>query len=269
MDDDASTRSGRPTDPVALVTGANHGIGAAIALALAAGGADVAITSWRPFAEETGSGQPAEYVAQRRRHGDDVVATIEAGGRRGLHVEADLTDTTVPAMLFDRVERALGPVDVLVHNASGWRRDSFADDAGVTLATLEPPLFVDARAGALLLNEMASRHRARGAGWGRVVTLTSAGGSGFPGEASYGAAKAALTSYALTAASELAADGIAVNVVHPPVTDTGWVTDGVRAFVAGDSEHHHVATPAEVAEVVVWLCLTANHLVTGNVVRLR
>ena len=82
-----------------------------------------------------------------------------------------------------------------MHNASGWRKDSFAGPDGVTLATIEPPLYVDARAGALLINEMASRHRARGARWGRIVTLTSAGGSGFPGEASYGAAKAALTSY--------------------------------------------------------------------------
>ena len=113
---------------MALVTGANHGIGAAIAAALAAGGADVAITSWRPFAEESGADQPAEYVrpapASRRRGRRD-----DRGGvaPRALHVEADLTDTTVPAMLFDRVERALGPVEVLVHNASGWRKDSFAD----------------------------------------------------------------------------------------------------------------------------------------------
>ena len=43
----------------------------------------------------------------------------------------------------------------------------------------------------------------------------------------------------------------------------------MRAFVAGDHEHHHVATPEEVAEVVAWLCAEANHLVTGNVIRLR
>ena len=139
----------------------------------------------------------------------------------------------------------------------------------MTLATIDPPMLVDARAGALLMHELITRHRARAATWGRIVTLTSGGASGFPGEASYGAAKAALTSWSLTAASEMAADGVAVNVVHPPVTDTGWVDDGVRAFVAGDHEHHHVATPEEVAEVVAWLCAEANHLVTGNVIRLR
>ena len=67
----------------------------------------------------------------------------------------------------------------------------------------------------------------------------------------------------------MAADGITVNVVHPPVTDTGWVDDEVRAFVARNHEHHHVAPPDEVAEVVAWLCADADHLVTGNVIRLR
>ena len=101
------------------------------------------------------------------------------------------------------------------------------------------------------------------------MTLTSGGGQGFPGEASYGAAKAALTDFTLSAASEMAIDGVTANVVRPPVTDTGWITDGVRAFVAVDAEHHHVASPAEVAEVIAWLCADAGRIVTGNVLRLR
>jgi len=72
---------------------------------------------------------------------------------------------------------------------------------------------------------------ARGATWGRIVGLTSGSPFGFPNEVSYGAAKAALENYTLSAATELARFGITANVVHPPITDTGWVTDGVRAFV--------------------------------------
>jgi 3-oxoacyl-[acyl-carrier protein] reductase len=101
------------------------------------------------------------------------------------------------------------------------------------------------------------------------VTLTSDGTNGFPGEVSYGAAKAALTSYTLSAASEMAADGVTANVVHPPVTDTGWITDEVRAFVDRDAEHHHVASPDEVADVIAWLCCDAGRTVTGNLIRLR
>ena len=118
----------------------------------------------------------------------------------------------------------------------------------MTPATIDRNLGVDARAGALLIAELARRHVARGAAWGRIVGLTSGGPAGFPSEVSYGAAKAALENYTLSAATELAPFGITANVVHPPVTDTGWVTDEVRAFVAASPDHHHIASPAEVAE---------------------
>ena len=73
----------------------------------------------------------------------------------------------------------------------------------------------------------------------------------------------------MTASIELAGVGITANVVYPPVTDTGWVTDDVRRFVASSDDHVHVADPAEVAEVIAWLCTDAAALVTGNVIRLR
>src|SRR5205823_3933712 len=152
-------------------------------------------------------------------------------------VEADLRDPTTPARLFDQAETEFGPVDILINNATGWQRqDTFgpggADRHGrgvqrlsVESATL--PLEVDARGSALLIAEFARRHIARGADWGRIVGLTSGGPMGFPDEVSYGAAKAALENYAMSAALELAAYGITSNVVYPPVTDTGWVTPEV------------------------------------------
>jgi len=101
------------------------------------------------------------------------------------------------------------------------------------------------------------------------VSLTSGGPIGFPGEASYGAAKAALENYTMTASIELAPRGITANVVYPPVTDTGWVTGDVRRFVEQSTDHWHVAQPEEVAGVIAWLCTPAADLVTGNIIRLR
>jgi 3-oxoacyl-[acyl-carrier protein] reductase len=259
---------------VALVTGANHGIGAATAAELAALGADVAVTYLRFDEEDGAEGRPPEYAQARRSGHDAVAAAIEAAGRRCLAVEADLRDPHVPAGVFDRVEAGLGPVSILVHNASGWRADTFGTtdgggDNAVTASTFDAQFLVDARAGALLMAQLADRSRRRGDGWGRIVTLTSGGPNGFPGEASYGAAKAALENYTMTASTELAALGITANVVHPPVTDTGWITDDIRAFVAEDPTLRQVADPGEVAEVIGWLCTDAARLVTGNVVRLR
>jgi 3-oxoacyl-[acyl-carrier protein] reductase len=73
----------------------------------------------------------------------------------------------------------------------------------------------------------------------------------------------------MSAALELAPLGITVNVVHPPVTDTGWVTDVVRQFVAASHEHVHVATPEDVANVILYLVSERAKLITANVVRLR
>jgi 3-oxoacyl-[acyl-carrier protein] reductase len=184
-----------------------------------------------------------------------------------VRIEADLRDPGAPWRVFEEVERALGPVSVLVNNASGWKKDTFAgDDPTVTAATADMQLLVDARGGALMIAELARRFVGD---WGRIISLTSGGPMGFPGEASYGAAKAALENYTMTASIELAPRGITANVVYPPVTDTGWVTDEVRELVERSTELWHVAPPEDVAEVIAWLCTPAADLVTGNVIRLR
>lgn len=262
---------------VAVVTGANHGIGAATALALAARGVAVLCTYLRTR-EPDDSPASEGYRQQRDAGAEHVVEEIRRAGRRAAALEADLADEAAPAAVFDAAEELLGPVDILVNNASGWVQDTFTPERSdrfgrdlhpVTAQTWTRQFAVDARAPALLIAELARRHRARGARWGRIVGLTSDGELGFPGEASYGAAKAAQTHYTLTAAAELADAGITANVVHPPVTDTGWVTDDVRRFVDGSGSHFHVAEPAEVAEVIAFLASDAAALVTGNVLSLR
>ena len=84
-----------------------------------------------------------------------------------------------------------------------------------------------------------------------------------------GAAKAALTNFAMTAALELGAYGITSNVVYPPVTDTGWVTPAVEEFVATSQLHFHIARPEQVAEVIAFLASDHAQLITANVIQLR
>jgi 3-oxoacyl-[acyl-carrier protein] reductase len=73
----------------------------------------------------------------------------------------------------------------------------------------------------------------------------------------------------MSAALELAPFGITANMVHPPVTDTGWVTDAVRQAVAASVTQIHIASPAEVAHVIAYLASDAAGLITANVITLR
>lgn len=262
---------------VAIVTGANHGIGAATARVLAAGGASVLLTYLR-LEDDHDSGTPVDYSPNRRSNADDVVGRIEADGGRAAAIEADLADQVTHRSLFDAAEKRFGPVDILVNNASGWRADSFSprprDRMGRPLEGLSPVTFdqvfaVDARAAVLLIAEFARRHIARGATWGRIVGLTSGGPLGFPEEVSYGAAKAAQENVTMSAAFELADHGVTANIVHPPVTDTGWITPEVERNVA-ESEHlFRIASPEEVANVIALLVSDQAALITANVVHLR
>jgi 3-oxoacyl-[acyl-carrier protein] reductase len=262
---------------VALVTGANHGIGAATAEALAANGASVLITFLR-VADEPEPGTPAAYAENRSRDASAVVARIRKAGGQAESAEADLSEAAAIPVLFDRAEAAFGPVEILVNNASGWLADTFGpqetDGLGrglspVAAATHDQVFDVDARAAALLIAEFARRHAARDGNWGRIIGLTSGGPLGFPGEVSYGAAKAAQVNYTMSAALELARHGITANVVHPPITDTGWVTPAVEDLVATSQEHFHVARPSDVAEVIAYLASDLGRLITANVIQLR
>ena len=261
----------------AIVTGANHGIGAATAAALARQGCAVLCTFLR-VDDPPDPGTPQVYRDRRAQDGEHVAERIRADGGTAVAVEADLSDPDAPAMLFDAAEKTLGPVDILVNNATGWLADTFtpegADRHGrslrpVTTATWRQQFTVDAMGAALMIAEFARRHIARGAGWGRIIGLTSRGELGFPEEVSYGAAKAAQEDYTMSAAAELARYGITANMVHPPVTDTGWVTDAVREAVAASTTLVHVARPDEVAEVIAYLASDAAALITGNVITLR
>jgi 3-oxoacyl-[acyl-carrier protein] reductase len=275
-------------DKVVLVTGVNNpfGIGAAIAEAFAAQGTSVFITYFRSRPEEFGidaataakATTPGEtfYRARNADTPDVVLGRLREHAVRVESAEVDLADPQAIPQLFDRVEKVLGPVDILINNAAHSVADSFIpfpspgeDWAGRILSTVDADrhdrhVAVNSRAVALLMAEYARRHVSRGAIWGRVVNISTDGADCFPGEVSYGASKAALESYSRSAAVELGQYGITVNVVAPGPIQTGWIPAEAEQPIVEDIPLGRMGRSDDVADVVVFLASDQARWVTGQ-----
>ncbi len=265
---------------VAIVTGANNpeGMGAAIATALAAQGADVFLHYFRPdVPAELTAGDPgtpglARFHELRSRSITEVAGRVTAAGARVATWEADLSDPRAPAELVDRAERALGPVGILVNNASHWAPGSLLGDARyhggasppVDAATFDRSFAVNVRAAGLLIASAAQRIRDRGGDWGRMVNISTDASASFPGELAYGASKYALESLTRSAAHELGGLGITVNVVAPGPIQTGYIRPALEERLAAETPLGRVGEPGDVADVVVFLCSEQARWVTGQ-----
>jgi 3-oxoacyl-[acyl-carrier protein] reductase len=183
----------------ALVTGASRGIGAAIAKALAAEGADVAITYEKS----------AEAAAE-------VVRAIEAQGRRGVAIQADSANVAAVQASIEKTIAALGGLDILVNNAGILRLSTVAD---ISLEDIDALLDVNVRA-PIIASKAAIPHLGKG---GRIINIGSffadkvPGGAGLP---VYALSKSALTAFSQGLARGLGPRDITVNVVQPGSIDT-------------------------------------------------
>ena len=276
---------------VALITGANHGVGAAAALAFAREGADLFLTYLRLFPQrdaETRLEESDKTVGPGRRHyyrilgrdADPVIRSIRALGGRCEAWEADLADPGNIPRLMDRAEGALGRIDILVNNADHDQPDTFLPAGELPASGLfggEYPLTtvsasshddhfaVNCRAVALLTAEFAKRYVARKAGWGRIINISTDGAAGHGWNVSYGASKYAGESFSRAAAAELGPYGITVNVVSPGAVQTGWLTQDAAESLAKTYPLRRIGTPEDVAWAIIFLASRQADWITGQV----
>ena len=245
---------------VAVITGASRriGIGAAIARAFAARGADLFLTYYRPYDAEMPWGSAADDVT-------DLVAELQAAGRRVAHGEYDLSQPDVAPAIFDAAEAALGPVHILVNNATvSLTGDIQALDA----ATLDRHYAVNVRGMALLSAELVRRFK--GDRGGRIINLTSGQGVGaMPDEIAYVTTKGAVEAFTTSAAPTAMRRGITVNAIDPGITDTGWISDEQRRAWAASAPAGRVGRPEDAARLVAFLASDEAAWITGQIMRSR
>ncbi len=238
---------------VVLVTGAQQGIGAAIAVAFAEAGADIAI-NWLDD----------EEAAER------VGDAVRAAGRRAVTIRADLGRIGEARALVAAAEDGLGPIDVLVNNAGIFPRVDFLamqeSDWDIVLA-------VNLK-GSCFCAQAAARSMVAGGREGAIINLASgAAYRGSPRGVHYCASKGGIVSMTRQMALELAPHRIRVNAIAPGLTDTAQPRYGMSEaeLAAGGAALPlgRIARPDDIAGTAVFLASPAAGFVTGQVLHVN
>jgi enoyl-[acyl-carrier protein] reductase III len=236
---------------IALITGASRGIGRGIALALAEAGADVIV-----------------HYARRSTAAQEVVTRIEAMGRRGLAVKANLADRSKIDAMLDQVQTAFGDCDIFVANAASG---GFGSTLGTSDKYWDWTMDINARSVLHCVQRLAPGMAARG--WGRIITISSLGSTRvIPSYGAVGLSKAVLESLTRYLAAELGPRGIIVNAISPGLVETDAITampiEGPAAleYYKQRSPARRLVTPEDVGRVATFLCSNAAEMIVGQTI---
>ncbi len=236
-----------------MVTGAARGIGAAVALRLAADGHRVAVLDLTLDAAAA------------------TVAAIESAGGTAIAVGADVSDTTAVTSAVTEITDRLGVPTVLVNNA-GILRDNLLHK----MSDDDWDLVLDVHLRGAFLMSRACQSGMRDAGFGRIVNLSSTSALGNRGQANYAAAKAGMQGLTKTLAIELGRFGVTANAIAPGFIETEMTRatatrmridyETLRAAAVGTIPVGRVGQPEDIAAVASFLCSAEAGFVSGQVI---
>jgi 3-oxoacyl-[acyl-carrier protein] reductase len=229
-------------DRVGLVTGGSRGIGAAVAIALAKAGADVAVN-----------------YHERADAANAVCSEITGMGRRAIAIQADVSVAAEVRRMLAEIEAHLGGIDVLVNNA-GIAHPRKLEEIGE--AEWDEVLTVNLKSVFLVTQAVVGGMRQRK--WGRIINLSSvAAQTGGAVGAHYAASKAGIIGLTHSCASSLIGDGITVNTIAPALIETDMVTSNPNAN-PNLIPMGHFGSVDDIASVAVMLAM--NDYMTGQTI---
>jgi 3-oxoacyl-[acyl-carrier protein] reductase len=232
---------------VAVVTGASKGIGASIALHLAAEGAAVVVN-----------------YASSKAGADRVVAEIVSNGGKAVAVQADVSQQADIQRLFTETKKAFGQVDILVNNAGIYE---FAPLESVTSEHFHKQFDLNVL-GLLLTTQEAVKHF--GVEGGNIVNISSVAAAGLPNASVYSGTKAAVDAVTKSLAKELGPRKIRVNAINPGMVETeGLHTAGIsesdmQARTEAATPLGRIGQPADIAPAAVFLASSDSGWITGE-----
>ena len=231
----------------AIVTGSSSGMGAAIALKLAADGFAVIVN----------------YAGSKER-ADRVVSEIESNGGKAISVQANVSLAEDVKKLFDEAEASFGRVDVLVNNAGKAIRKPLAEFSEEEYDTV---MNINLKGVFLGINQAAKRLQDNG----HIVNISASfQGAPIPGYGPYAASKMAIEKLTEVAAKELGERGITVNAVRPGPTETNLFNKGkdekAKEFFASQAALGRLGQPEDIANVVSFLVSDRGGWVTGQAI---
>jgi NAD(P)-dependent dehydrogenase (short-subunit alcohol dehydrogenase family) len=238
---------------IVLVTGAQRGIGRAIAVRFAAAGADVALN----FLDDEAAAKSA-------------AAEIAALGRRAVTLGADIAKPEQARRLVAEAERTLGPIDVLVNNAAIFPRAPFLE---LGEETWDAVLDTNLKA-TFVCSQEAARRMVAAKRPGAIINLAS--GAPYRGSlraTAYMASKLGIVGLTRGMARELAPHGIRVNAIAPGIVNTAMPrlgnTEDALAALGRANPSGRLADPDDIADVVVFLATDAARYLVGQVVHVN
>lgn len=227
---------------VALVTGGSRGIGAAVAIALARAGADVAVN-----------------YRQQSQAANAVCGEILAAGRRGVALRADVSLAVEVKRMVAEAEAQLGPVDILVNNAAIAHPRQLQE---IAEAEWDEVLAVNLKSVFLVTQAVIGGMRERK--WGRIINLSSvAAQTGGAVGAHYAASKSGIIGLTHSVASAFVKEGITANAIAPALIETDMVTSNPNASPSL-IPMGHFGRVEDVASIAVMLA--QNDYMTGQTI---